>query len=147
MLSEAIINASVGGALIGIASLILLLGIGQIAGVSGIFTGAVFANKSGSNIWRWAFWVGLLGSSAVFYHFPSPEPADVVIDNLDLPIWLYALAGLVVGIGVNTANVCKSGHGICGIGRMSVHSIVATIIFMVMAMITVFVRSWLFGAE
>ncbi|MBE1298806.1 MAG: YeeE/YedE family protein [Alteromonadaceae bacterium] len=146
MLSEGIVNASVGGALIGIASLILLLGIGQIAGISGIFTGAIFANRAGSNIWRWAFLVGLFGSSAVFYYFLSPENAVVVTKNLDLPIWLYALAGLVVGIGVNTANGCTSGHGVCGIGRMSARSIVATIIFMVMAITTVFVTSWLFGA-
>lgn len=146
MLSEAIIDASVGGVLIGIASLILLLGIGQIAGISGIFTGAIFANKAGSNIWRWAFLAGLLGSSAVFYYFLSPEHVVLVTKNLDLPMWLYALAGLVVGIGVNTANGCTSGHGVCGIGRMSARSIAATIIFMVTAIITVFVSSWLFGA-
>ncbi len=127
------LTALAGGVLIGLAAIVLLAFLGRIAGISGIVWGAVSAPTTSA--WRWLFLAGLL-LGAWFYHavtgtpFPSPSP---------LPVWQAALAGLLVGFGVKMGSGCTSGHGVCGIGRLSKRSLVATVTFMATGIVTVFV--------
>lgn len=125
--------ALMGGMLVGLSALILLLFNGRIAGISGIVAGA-FAAKQG---WRWLFLIGMVvGSGVMLYlgQYPIPE-------LVDLHQWpSIAAAGLLVGLGTRLANGCTSGHGICGVGRLSRRSIVATTVFMVSAMVTVYIK-------
>jgi len=129
----------IGGALIGISALAMLALLGRIAGISGIFAGVITA-ESGS-AWRWAFMVGLIagplllqsqsGSSA-----PLPSEAG----------WPFSVvAGFLVGFGTRYAGGCTSGHGVCGIGRLSQRSIAATATFIGVGMVTVFITRHLLG--
>ena len=135
------VSAAIGGALIGLSALLLMLLTGRIAGISGIFAGllGLGANDKG---WRVAFVAGLilapLVAAAVGYAMPSPQmPAS----------WgVVIAAGLLVGFGTRIAGGCTSGHGICGIARLSVRSMTATAIFMVAALVVVaFTRHVLAG--
>jgi uncharacterized membrane protein YedE/YeeE len=116
--------ALAGGAVIGLAASMLMLLIGQVAGISGIVTG-VLRPIPGQWPWRAAFVLGLftggfawfLIDRSVFGHIPRPLP-------------LVAAAGLIVGYGVSMGGGCTSGHGVCGISRLSRRSIVATCVFM-----------------
>jgi uncharacterized membrane protein YedE/YeeE len=126
------VSAAIGGALIGLSAALLMLLTGRIAGISGIFGGC-----SGFGIhdkaWRSAFIAGLilapLTASWVGYAMPSPQmPANWVI---------IIAAGLLVGFGSRLGGGCTSGHGICGIARLSARSIAATTIIMVMAIVVV----------
>ncbi|WP_375749847.1 YeeE/YedE family protein [Vibrio sp. HN007] len=124
-----------GGVLLGISATILLLMNGKIAGISGILTG-LLTPKSKDYSWRFLFFVGMIAggmASMVFFgaHIPTEFAASPI---------LIAISGLLVGIGTKLGNGCTSGHGICGIGRLSVRSFVATCTFMLVAAITVFVR-------
>lgn len=121
-----------GGALIGSAALLLLLVNGRIAGISGILAGALQERAQ----WRWVFLLGLgLGAWLAFSFKLAPVP-----DFATLPAWPWvALAGLLVGIGTRLGNGCTSGHGICGMGRLSLRSVVATLTFMGAGIATVFV--------
>ncbi|EKO3519811.1 YeeE/YedE family protein [Vibrio fluvialis] len=124
-----------GGVLLGISATVMLLMNGKIAGISGILTG-LLTPKSRDFAWRLLFAVGMvsggvLGVLAFGSHIPT---------EFDSSTLLLAVAGLLVGIGTRLGNGCTSGHGICGIGRLSKRSIVATCVFMVVAAITVFVR-------
>lgn len=124
-----------GGVLLGASCVLLLVFNGKIAGISGILNG-LFMPKSGDYGWRLLFTLGLtVGGAAV-----------VVLGGTEMPTteWLsireIIVAGLLVGVGTRLANGCTSGHGICGIGRLSKRSIVATCIFMFAAAVTVFFR-------
>ncbi|MBY7895855.1 YeeE/YedE family protein [Vibrio fluvialis] len=124
-----------GGVLLGISATVMLLMNGKIAGISGILTG-LLTPKSRDFAWRLLFAVGMasggvLGVLACGSHIPT---------EFDSSTLLLAVAGLLVGIGTRLGNGCTSGHGICGIGRLSKRSIVATCVFMVVAAVTVFVR-------
>lgn len=121
-----------GGVFIGLSAVMLLLLSGRIAGISGIVWGAVSQKNSSDIVWRGLFIVGVL-LGAFLLHLLSGKPAPLVDD--DYP--LAAIAGLLVGMGVKLGNGCTSGHGVCGIGRLSTRSIVSTIIFMVVAVATV----------
>jgi hypothetical protein len=131
-----------GGALIGLASALLLLGNGKIAGVSGILGGSLFA-ASEDRAWRLAFLVGLpLGAwlarqlSGDALGFAMTQRPEILIAG-----------GLLVGIGTQLGSGCTSGHGVCGLARGSRRSIVATFTFMATGFITVFVmRHWLGSA-
>ncbi|MFA0439539.1 hypothetical protein BCU70_03125 [Vibrio sp. 10N.286.49.C2] len=121
-----------GGMLLGVSATLLLLFNGKIAGISGILSG-VLTRKAGDVDWRWVFLVGMvLGGFAAGY-FTHTEPVEMVVS---LPFVL--VAGLIVGLGTSLGNGCTSGHGICGMGRLSIRSIVATIVFMGIAMLTTF---------
>ena len=117
--------ASIGGGMIGLAASMLLLFNGRIAGISGI-TGSLLFNKTKDLDWRWAFLGGLLTSGFVL-SMVAPEVMQVP-DNRDL-IWM-PIAGVIVGFGTRMGNGCTSGHGVCGITRFSVRSIIATIAFL-----------------
>jgi uncharacterized membrane protein YedE/YeeE len=120
-----------GGALVGSAALILLLVNGRIAGISGILAGALQSRQ----LWRWLFLLGLGGGAWGAFTLGLAELPDFTA----LPSWpVVALAGLLVGIGTRLGNGCTSGHGICGLGRLSIRSVVATLTFMSVAALTVF---------
>ncbi|MEL7292469.1 MAG: YeeE/YedE family protein [Pseudomonadota bacterium] len=124
-----------GGILLGISATILLLLNGKIAGISGIMTG-LLTPKSSDFAWRLLFAVGMVGGGVLaMIWFAVDTPRE-----FGLSVWWLAAAGLLVGIGTRLGNGCTSGHGICGIGRLSKRSIVATMIFMAVAGATVFVR-------
>lgn len=117
------ISALIGGAMIGLGALLMWLLMGRIAGISGIVSNALFTASDRS--WRLAFVVGLLVGpllvTLVLHDFSYTTPA------LD---WRVIVAGLLVGVGTGWGAGCTSGHGICGMGRLSRRSIVATLIFM-----------------
>jgi uncharacterized membrane protein YedE/YeeE len=124
--------ALAGGALIGIAAALFALLNGRIAGISGIVGGLVLPSWPDAG-WRAAFVVGLLVAPLVYVAF-RPLP-DIVVDA-SYPI--VALAGLAVGIGTRYGAGCTSGHGVCGISRLSPRSLAATLVFMVAGAATVF---------
>lgn len=124
-----------GGMLLGLSATLLMLINGKVAGISGVCTG-ILLPKNREFPWRIGFAIGMVIGGYVMYqfaNFPVPEA-------FAMPIWQLALAGLLVGIGTRLGNGCTSGHGICGIGRLSVRSMVATAVFMVVAIVTVFIR-------
>lgn len=122
--------AAAGGALIGTASVILLWLNGRIAGVSGIMNG-VFSETRPEVGWRVAFIVGLIAGGLVYQWVTG----NSLIGRSDYPIWMTILAGLLVGFGTRLGSGCTSGHGICGIGRLSLRSIVATAVFVLIGML------------
>ncbi|WED24410.1 YeeE/YedE family protein [Vibrio sp. JC009] len=124
-----------GGVLLGISATLLLLVNGKIAGISGVLTG-LLTPKTKDYSWRLLFFIGMIsGGMAGVYFFGAEIPTEFAATPA-----MIALAGLLVGIGTKLGNGCTSGHGICGIGRLSVRSIVATCVFMLVAGMTVFVR-------
>lgn len=121
-----------GGLLIGLAAAILVLFNGRIAGISGIL-GGLIKPRRGEIGWRLAFIGGLIGAPVIynlFWRLP-----DIHIEAH--PITLI-IAGLIVGFGTRMGSGCTSGHGVCGISRLSPRSIFATLIFMAMGFVTVF---------
>ena len=135
------VSALLGGALIGIASVLLMALNGRIAGVSGILGGALAA-ATGDKLWRVAFIAGLVSAPIVVGLLGKP------LSEPTMPIsWLLiVVSGLLVGFGTRLGGGCTSGHGVCGIARLSKRSIAATAIFMASAAITVaFVRHGLGG--
>ena len=134
------ISAAIGGALIGLSAVLLMLLNGRIAGITGIAAG-ILDPLSSDRGWRATFVVGLIAAplSACCSVIPcrsSQMPASYVT---------IAVAGLLVGFGTRLSNGCTSGHGICGIARLSPRSIIATGIFMVAAIIVVAVTRHGFG--
>jgi uncharacterized membrane protein YedE/YeeE len=125
-------TALLGGILIGIAAALLVLLNGRIAGVSGIL-GGLLRPASGDMAWRAAFLAGMIGAPLVYAAF-APFPA-VTIDA-SYPVLI--VAGLLVGIGTRYAGGCTSGHGVCGIARLSLRSMFATLAFMAAGVIAVF---------
>ena len=125
--------AVVGGGLIGLASAALFVLNGRIAGVSGIFGDLLLHRNSGQTAWRFAFVFGLvLGGGVVRALLPTVAEVSL------RPGWLLlAVGGLLVGFGTRLGRGCTSGHGICGISRLSPRSVAATIVFMLSAIITV----------
>lgn len=124
----------VGGVLIGLASSVLLLGIGRIAGVSGILGELLPPRRHADSGWRMAFLVGLLFSGLV-----GAALAPNAIGGVEAGPATLVAAGLLVGLGTRLANGCTSGHGVCGVGRASPRSLVATATFIVAGGLTVLV--------
>ncbi len=128
------ISGLLGGMLIGLAATMLLLLNGRIAGISGIVGGLLVSRVRGLFGWRMAFVVGLL--LGTFGYAPAAGGVSVEIEA-SLPV--LAVAGLLVGFGTRLGSGCTSGHGVCGIGRLSKRSIAATAVFFGVAIATVFV--------
>lgn len=128
-------SAFAGGALIGVSAALLMLLNGRIAGISGIIGRALPPHQSGDIGWRLFFLTGLLlgplGSRLV-----DGSAANIRIDT---PLPVLVIAGLLVGYGTSLGGGCTSGHGICGLARLSLRSAAATLIFMVAAGITVYI--------
>jgi uncharacterized protein len=138
------IQPLIGGVLIGLASWLLLASLGRILGVSGIAASVLgnSAEKLGDNAWRWAFLLGLMATGALvmFYLQPSPQASQQISQQMSqqsLAFIRLAIGGLLVGFGTVLGSGCTSGHGVCGLGRRSVRSLVAVLVFMGVAMLTV----------
>lgn len=128
------ISGLIGGLLIGSAAVLLLAGSGRIAGISGI-VGGLLARVPGDNAWRLLFVLGLVLGAGV-YQIVTAAPLEV---RIDVSTPLLITAGFLVGFGTRLGGGCTSGHGVCGIARLSTRSIVATIVFIGVAMATTFV--------
>lgn len=135
------LSGFIGGLMIGAAALVVLLAQGRIAGVSGLLGTALQARPEGGRGWRIAFLVGL-PVGALLYDLASGGGLRVQ-PQVGLPLML--LGGLLVGFGTRMGNGCTSGHGVCGIARLSNRSILATITFMVVAGLTVFILRHVLG--
>ena len=128
-----------GGLLIGLAAALFLLLNGRIAGISGIL-GGLLRPAAGDMAWRVAFILGLVGAPLLFQLF-SPLPAVQV----DADTATLVAAGLLVGVGTRYGSGCTSGHGVCGLSRLSPRSLVATVAFMAAGFVTVFIVRHLIG--
>lgn len=126
------ISALVGGGLIGLASALLMLLNGRIAGISGILGGAL-TMSAGDKIWRLSFIAGLIVAPIIIGSFGHPLPDP----QMPASWLLIVIAGALVGFGARYGGGCTSGHGVCGIARLSARSIVATVIFMGTAIVVV----------
>jgi len=124
-------SAFVGGIIIGFAVIIFFIGNGRLAGVSGIVNAALVSKQNRTD--NFLFIVGLV-LGPIFYVFVTKNNIPFLITS-SLPIII--IAGFLVGIGTKVGRGCTSGHGICGISLLSIRSIIATIIFMITAIITV----------
>lgn len=134
------ILALIGGGLIGLAAGAFLILNGRIAGISGVF-GGLLSPKPGENAWRAAFIGGLvLGGLALAVVMPSAFPETVNSSSVQL-----IGAGLLVGFGTRLGSGCTSGHGVCGLARLSPRSLVATVVFISTGAMTVFVARHVIG--
>ncbi|HYA06921.1 MAG TPA: YeeE/YedE family protein [Xanthobacteraceae bacterium] len=126
------LSAAIGGILIGLSAVLLMLFNGRIAGITGI-TAGLLDPASSDRGWRATFIVGLIAApiSAMLLGYPVPVP------QMPSSMVTVAVAGLLVGFGTRLGNGCTSGHGICGLARLSARSIVATLIFMASAIVVV----------
>ncbi|NOH71248.1 YeeE/YedE family protein [Vibrio pectenicida] len=122
----------IGGMVLGLSAILLLFISGKVAGISGIINGLLFPTK-GDVLWRALFLLGLvIGGTIGLVSMGIQAP-----DTDGVPIHILILAGLLVGFGTRLGNGCTSGHGICGVGRLSVRSLLATGVFIFSAMVTV----------
>ncbi len=127
-----VIQSLIGGSLIGIAVSLLLLLNGKVLGVSGI-VGELFNCRLSKNYWRLAFIFGLIISPHIYNIF-NPIPYVVITSNNLVII----IAGLLVGFGSRLGSGCTSGHGLCGLARLSLRSLIATMTFILFGFITVY---------
>lgn len=130
------VQALIGGVLIGVSASVMLGGLGRVAGISGIFMGTV-TGPSGDRSWRLSFILGLLfGGIALL--IARPELFDY--DLKSFSVWHAVIAGLLVGFGTRMGSGCTSGHGVCGLARLSKRSFAATATFMFFGILTVALR-------
>ncbi len=132
-------SALIGGVLIGLAAAMLVLLNGRIAGISGVL-GGLLRPVSGDVAWRVAFVLGLVGSPWV-YGLVTAWP----VPRIDAGYTALVVAGLLVGVGTRYGSGCTSGHGVCGLSRLSPRSLVATVAFMAAGFLTVFVLRHVLG--
>jgi uncharacterized protein len=129
-----------GGVLIGLAASLLLFGIGRIAGVSGMLAGLVLPAE-GERGFRAAFVLGLVGGGAAMFAV-APGVFELALSR---SLWWVAAAGLLVGFGTRMSGGCTSGHGVCGVSRLSPRSLLATLTFMATGALTVYVVRHVLG--
>lgn len=135
------VSAALGGLLIGAGALLLMLFSGRIAGISGIFADALEPRQTGRT-WRMAFIVGLIAAPLLVAATGRAVPAP------DMPAWVVVIAGgLLVGFGTRLGSGCTSGHGVCGIARLSPRSLAATVTFMATAAVVVAVSRHVLGGQ
>ncbi len=133
------ISALVGGALIGIASALLFALNGRIAGVAGILGGLLPAAKDDA-VWRILFLAGLIVGAFAYAALSGNAPLQI---DATLPVLIAG--GLITGFGARLGGGCTSGHGVCGLGRLSARSLVATAVFMATTFATVFIIRHIIG--
>lgn len=136
-------SALAGGVLIGLAAALMVVWLGRITGISGIVGNLLQASTWRSVQqwgWRAAFVLGLLAAPLLWQVF-APLPQVSMPSNP----WLIIAAGLLVGFGTRLGSGCTSGHGVCGLSRLSLRSLVATLVFMATGVITVFVMRHVVG--
>ncbi len=127
------ITALIGGVLIGSSATLLLAFNGRIAGISGMVNGAIALSKA--ELWRWLFLFGMILGSALYEYGLATQPTP----TSTFAPWAMILGGFLVGFGTRMGSGCTSGHGVCGLGRLSVRSLVAVLTFLITAILTVFV--------
>ena len=133
------VSALLGGALIGLSATLLLWLTGRIAGVSGI-AGGLLARRPGDMAWRAMFVVGLVAGAGL-YGLMTPVPVEIDVS------WPVLVAGgLLVGFGTQLGRGCTSGHGVCGMARLSPRSIIATLVFMASAVAILLLVRHVIGA-
>lgn len=134
------VTALTGGALIGVSATMLMWLNGRIAGISGVFSGVAFT-EPGDRIWRILFVIGLIAAPVLFSVIAGSTPAFDINGN-----WpLIVVAGLLVGFGVRLGSGCTSGHGVCGLSRLSPRSMASVGLFMVAGMATASAARFLVG--
>jgi uncharacterized membrane protein YedE/YeeE len=134
------LSATIGGLLIGLSATILWVVNGRTAGISNI-AGGIYPVRRGDELWRMVFliglpvggWIGFIIGPAILTEIPATLPV------IELPMFWLVAAGLLVGVGTRVGRGCTSGHGVCGLSRFSIRSVVAVGTFMATAAITVFV--------
>jgi uncharacterized protein len=131
--------SAIGGISIGIAAVLLMATLGRIAGISGIASSLL--DRSAERAWRVAFIAGLVAGPWLLWLLRGDS--GIRVGQVTLP-WM-ALAGLLVGLGTRLGSGCTSGHGVCGIARLSTRSLLATAIFMLFGIATVFVVRHVLG--
>ncbi|QUS36949.1 YeeE/YedE family protein [Falsirhodobacter algicola] len=130
-----------GGLLIGLGAVLLMLGLGRIFGATGILSAMVFAENRAELGWRLALIAGMILAPGLIYAVTGRMP------TLTVPIGpgMIVVGGVIVGFGASLGSGCTSGHGVCGLSRLSVRSMVAVPTFMATAAITVFLVRHVFG--
>jgi hypothetical protein len=131
-----------GGLLIGLSAIVLMAGIGRIAGLSGIFAGLLSPAWNAEQSWRAIFILGLLAGTALTALLGGIDLASVAFSGGPASI---IVGGVLVGLGTALGSGCTSGHGICGISRLSPRSMISTVIFMGVAVATVFLTRHVIG--
>jgi len=130
-----------GGFLIGLAAVLMMLLHGRVFGATGILSGVLFPASSGDWVWRAVLVLGMVSGPALYLLLTGSFPAVEV--PVSLPMLL--VGGFIVGLGVTFGSGCTSGHGVCGMARLSLRSIVATCTFMLTTFLTVYVIRHLIG--
>ena len=128
-----LLNSLIGGILIGIAAIIIFLVNGRIMGISGIIGNLITHKETDQIYWRIIFILGVLIGPLFFIILFNEIKSEMVANTT-----LLIISGFLVGLGTSLGNGCTSGHGICGLSRFSIRSIVATFIFVISGMITVY---------
>jgi uncharacterized protein len=134
------LSALIGGALIGLAAAIYVLGLGRVAGVSGVL-GGLLRPRAGDAPLQLAFVAGLIAAPLLMHAGGAPLPAL----RIDAALPILIAGGLSVGFGTRLGGGCTSGHGVCGIARLSARSLVATAVFMAVGAAVVFVKRHVIG--
>lgn len=134
-------SAAIGGALIGLSAVLLMALLGRIAGISGIWSGTVFA-AVGDRDWRFTFVLGLIAAPWIYVAASGAMPVFDMQANLPMTV----IAGLLVGFGTRLGSGCTSGHGVCGLSRLSPRSMVAVALFMGSGIATVAIARAVLGA-
>lgn len=132
-------SAFFGGSLIGLSAALLMYFNGRVAGISGMIASALDF-KNSDNHWRLFFLAGLITSEVIFNVAVSHEAA-----NYSRSMLVLIISGVLVGFGTRLGSGCTSGHAVCGMARLSIRSVVATLIFMSVAILTVFITRHLLG--
>jgi len=135
-----VLPALLGGVLIGLAATLLLWLNGRLAGISGMLWQLFFSNRRDA-WWRVLFLAGIAGGAAIYYGVFGGAPAA----RETFPAWLLVVAGFLVGFGTSLGNGCTSGHGVCGLGRLSLRSLIATLTFLLAAIVTTYVMRHVLG--
>ncbi|MFP3384837.1 YeeE/YedE family protein [Tritonibacter sp. SIMBA_163] len=130
-----------GGLVIGLGAVLLMLGLGRILGATGIMSGLVLPQNRSEAAWRGALVVGMIAAPGVIFLVSGSMP------QVDVPVSpaMIAIGGVIVGLGASLGSGCTSGHGVCGLSRLSIRSLVAVPTFMATAAITVFIIRHVFG--
>ena len=135
-----LIKPIIGGILIGLASIGMMLFNGRIAGISGIYKGTL-QFKKGDMLWRVAFVAGMVLTGVVLQQVMP----DFAVIEIDRSLAAFGVAGLLIGLGAGLANGCTSGHGVCGVGRLSNRSVTVTMSFTISGIIAVWIINTYFG--
>lgn len=135
------LSATIGGALIGTAAVLLMAGLGRITGISGILSGILFGSNN-HKLWRVAFIAGLIVAPLLYTLVSGNKPSF----TMNAGTIQIIIAGLLVGFGTRLGSGCTSGHGVCGLSRLSPRSLVAVGCFMFFGIATVTVARHLIGA-